>query len=121
MEVQSHLLDEIKKAQISDPYFDRLKSDICKGKCPKFVIRDDGILSFRVCISVPNYKDLNEKIMNKTHNTPYSIHPEGSKMYKDLGQNFWCNNLKNEVAYYTSHCLTYQKVKFEHYCPFGEL
>jgi len=34
MEVQLHLLDEIKKAQICDPYFNRLKGDISKGKCP---------------------------------------------------------------------------------------
>jgi len=46
IKVQSHLLDEIKKAQISDPHFDRSKSDISKGKCPKFIVREDRTLSF---------------------------------------------------------------------------
>jgi len=59
-----------------------------KEKCPEFVVREDGIFSFQGCVCVPNCKELKEKIMNEAHNTPYSIHPGGNKMYKDLLQNF---------------------------------
>jgi len=89
IEVQSHLLDKIKMAQISDPYVNKLKSDISKGKYPEFVIREDGILSFQGCACMADCKELKEKIMNETHNMPYSIHPGSNKMYKDLYQNFW--------------------------------
>ena len=42
-------------------------------------------------------------------------------MYKDLRENYWWPNMKNEIAKFVSKCLTCQKVKAEHRHPSGEL
>ena len=47
--------------------------------------------------------------MTKVLNMPYSIHPSNNKMYKDLCQNFWCNNIKKKVADYSSLLLNLLK------------
>ena len=52
--------------------------------------------------------------MAEAHNTKYSVHLGGTKMYKDLRQNFWCNNMKRDIAKYVSKYLTCQRVKAEH-------
>ena len=49
------------------------------------------------------------------------MHPGGTKMYKDMRQNFWWNNMKKEIAEYVDKCLTCQKVKAKHLYPLGEL
>jgi hypothetical protein len=64
---------------------------------------------------------LKKRIMEEAHNTPYSVHPGGDKLYKDLKQNFWWDGMKKDVAEFVSRCLTCQKVKFEHQRPGGEM
>ena len=59
--------------------------------------------------------------MSEAHETPYSVHPGATKMYKDLKENFWWSNMKNEIADFVSKCLTCQKVKAEHRQPGGDL
>ena len=38
--------------------------------------------------------ELKDKILTEAHNTRYLIHPGGTKMYRDLKQYFWCDNMK---------------------------
>ncbi|XP_057540782.1 uncharacterized protein LOC130818637 [Amaranthus tricolor] len=59
---------------------------------------------------IPHGEELKTKIMTEAHNSPYSIHPGGDKMYKDLKKNFWWPNMKREVAGIVAKCLTCQKM-----------
>ena len=59
--------------------------------------------------------------MAQAHKTRYSIHLGGMKMYSDLRQNFWWNNMKKDRAEYVSKYLIYQKLKAEHQGLVGEL
>ncbi|GKV48180.1 hypothetical protein SLEP1_g55007, partial [Rubroshorea leprosula] len=53
---------------------------------------------------------------------PFRIHEDGStKMYRDLRETFWWNNMKREVPDYVAQCLTCQQVKAEHQRPAGKL
>ena len=65
--------------------------------------------------------ELRKQILEEAHNTRYSVHPGGTKMYRDLRQYFWWNNMKKDVAEYVDKCLICQKVKAEHQRPVGEL
>ncbi|KAA3461274.1 DNA/RNA polymerases superfamily protein [Gossypium australe] len=49
------------------------------------------------------------------------MHPCGSKMYRDLREQFWWSGLKQEVTEFVSKCLTCQQVKDEHQLPSGLL
>ena len=59
-------------------------------------------------------KEVKEILLKEAHNTPYSVHPGGEKLYKDIKKQFWWPRMKNEVAEFVARCLTCQKVKFEH-------
>ncbi|KAL5540682.1 hypothetical protein UlMin_043334 [Ulmus minor] len=60
-------------------------------------------------------------VMTEAHNTPYTVHPGTTKMYRDLKEKFWWPGMKRSIAEYVSRCLTCQKIKAEHQRPAGEL
>ncbi|RVX07696.1 Retrovirus-related Pol polyprotein from transposon 17.6 [Vitis vinifera] len=52
-------------------------------------IRDDEILRFGTRLCVPNDEDLRRELLEEAHCSKFAIHPGGTKMYKDLRQNYW--------------------------------
>ena len=94
---------------MGDPEMERIKKNIRKGKALGFHEDDQGIIRFQGRVCVPQKLGLSVKILSGAHNTTYSIHPGGTKMYRDLRQNFWWSNMKREIADYVSKCLTCQK------------
>ena len=53
-----------------------------------FVLSDDGILMFRTRLCVPNDGDLRRELLEEAHCSRLVIHLGGTKMYKDLRQNY---------------------------------
>jgi len=119
--MQPSLLEQIKSHKEEDAKLQRIKQNLERGKFPGFVIDEDGTLRFQNRLCVPDHSELKEKILAEAHNTRYSIHPGGTKMYRDLKQYFWWDNMKREIAEYVDRCLTCQKVKAKHQRPVGEL
>jgi hypothetical protein len=60
---------------------------------------------------VPNVEDLKQLIMKEAHDSKYSIHPGGTKMYQDLKQRFWWHGMKREIAFFVARCDICQRVK----------
>ncbi|XP_062112467.1 uncharacterized protein LOC133823622 [Humulus lupulus] len=79
------------------------------------------ILKFNGRICVPAREDIKNKIMNEAHNTPYTVHPSSTKMYRSLREHFWWPGMKKDVAQYVARYLTCQMIKAEHQRPGGEL
>jgi hypothetical protein len=57
---------------------------------------------------VPNAKELKDKILPEVHESAYSIHPGGNKMYHDLEATYWLYVMKRDVAEYVALCDTCQ-------------
>lgn len=55
--------------------------------------------------------------MDEAHGAAYVVHPGSTKMYRDLKEHYWWNNMKRKIAEYVAKCLTCQKVKIEHQNP----
>jgi hypothetical protein len=49
-----------------------------------FLEDDEGVLWYKGRICVPNIKKLKDKILCEAHESAYSIHPGGNKMYHNL-------------------------------------
>jgi hypothetical protein len=47
---------------------------------------------------VPSIKELKDKILHEVHESTYSIHPGGNKMYHDLKATYWWYGMKRDVA-----------------------
>ena len=65
--------------------------------------------------------ELKKKLMYESHNTVFTMHPGGNKMYQDLKQYYWWRMMKKDVTEYVYKCLTCQQVKVEHQVPSGML
>jgi hypothetical protein len=59
-------------------------------------------------------KELKDKILHEAHNSAYSIHPGGNKMYQDFKATYWWYAMKRDVAEYVALCDTCQRVKSVH-------
>ncbi|XP_060178236.1 uncharacterized protein LOC132608184, partial [Lycium barbarum] len=81
---------------------------------------DDGTLRYRGRLCVPDVDGIRERIMSEAHNSRYSIHPGSTKMYHDLKEIYWWNDMKKNVADFVAKCPNCQQVKAEHQRPDGQ-
>ena len=77
------------------------------------VLHEDGSLRFGSRICVPE-GDVRAELLAEAYSFPYSIHPGGTKMYKDLRMNIWWHDMKRHVAKSVAACQVCQQVKTEH-------
>ena len=91
------------------------------GDKTDFSVKEVGSLYFQNRLCVPDDKELKKKLLFEAHNTVFTMHPGGNKMYHDLKQQYWWKGMKIDVTEYVSKCLTCQQVKAEHQVPTGLL
>jgi hypothetical protein len=89
MEVGSNLLQEIQRGQLEDEKVQEIKCNIKEEKSSSFLEDNEGVLWYKGRICVPNIKELKAKILREAHESTYSIHPRGNKMYHDLKATYW--------------------------------
>ena len=106
LEVAPTLEEEICKAQPDDIDLQKRAKNMVAGQTSEFSKDQFGTLQFRGRICVPNQADLKQKILSEAHESSYSIHPGGTKMYEDLRQIFWWDGMKKDIAYFVA-CATY--------------
>jgi hypothetical protein len=63
---------------------------------------EEGVLWYKGRICVPSVKELKDKILREAHESAYSIHPGGNKMYHDLMATYWWYGMKRDVAEYVA-------------------
>ena len=89
--IEPTLQDRIISAQLRDKSVKIIKQELARGeekyKC--FHLDQKGILWFDNRIVVPKDHQLRRQILDEAHLSKFSIHPESTKMYQDLRQNYW--------------------------------
>jgi hypothetical protein len=108
MEVGSNLLQEIQKGQVEDEKIQEIKRNIKEEKSSGFLEDEEGVLWYKGRICVPNVNELKDKILREAHESAYSIHPGGNKMYHDLMAIYWWYGMKRDVTEYVAFCDTCQ-------------
>eukprot|EP00261_Vitis_vinifera_P040692 XP_019081935.1 PREDICTED: uncharacterized protein LOC109124301 [Vitis vinifera] len=119
--VQPDLVGRIKTLQKNDSRLVQVMEEVKRGSKPDFVLSDDEILRFGIRLCVPNDEDLRRELLKEAHCSKFAIHPGGTKMYKDLRQNYWWSGMKRDIAQFVAQCLVCQQVKAEHQRPTGSL
>jgi hypothetical protein len=99
MEVGSNLHQEIQKGQLEDEKIQEIKRNIKEEKSG-FLEDEEGVLWYKGRICVLNMKELKDKILCEAHESAYSIHPGGNKMYHDLKATYQWYGMKRDVAEY---------------------
>jgi hypothetical protein len=108
MEAGSCLLQEIRKGQLEYEKIQEIKRNIREEKLAGFSEDAKGVLWYKGRICVPNIKELKDKILYEAHESAYSIHPGGNKMYHDLNATYWWYGMKRDIAEYVALCDTCQ-------------
>ena len=118
LKAQSVLKQMIIDAQKND---EEMQKKVQMQKKTGFSIKEDGSLYFQDRLCVPYDKELKKKLLFAAHNTVFTMHPGGNKMYQDLKQQYWWKGMKRDVTEYVFKCLACQQVKAEHQVPTGLL
>ena len=103
------MLTRIKAAQLEDPEWAKIKQLLEEGKTKEFYLKDDGLLAHFKQVCVPESEGLRKEIMSEAHRSPYTVHPGGTKMYRDMKGSYWWNNMKRDIARFVEQCLTCQE------------
>ena len=61
-------------------------------------ISNDGILRFRTRLCVPDDGEIRRELLEEAHYSRLAVHPEGTKMYKALKQNYLWLGMKRDIA-----------------------
>jgi hypothetical protein len=67
MKVGSSLLQEIRRGQLEDEKVQEIKHNIKEEKSPGFSEDDEGVLSYKGRICVPNVKEIKAKILHEAY------------------------------------------------------
>jgi hypothetical protein len=108
MEVGLSLLQEIWRCQLEDKKIQEIKRNINEEKSSGFSEGDEGVLWYKGRICVPNVKELKDKILCEAHESTYSIHHGGNKMYHDLKTTYWWYGMMRDITEYVALCDTHQ-------------
>jgi len=85
---QPSKVEELRINWENDPELQGIKQNLVIEKSPGFVAQEDCTLRFQNRICIPKSMELRKQILDEAHNTRYSVHSEGTKMYGDLRQYF---------------------------------
>jgi hypothetical protein len=121
LEVRPTLFDQIKEAQKGHKSIEGIKHRMGREEVPGFSIDQQRVLWYSGRLCVPSIDELKKLILKEAHDTPYSIHPGGTKMYQGLKEQFWWHGMKREIAFYIARCDVCQRVKAKHQRPVGLL
>lgn len=47
---------------------------------------------------IPNGDKLRREIQNEAYNSPYVMHPGGTKIYQTIKEHCWWNGVKNDIT-----------------------
>ncbi|XP_070005497.1 uncharacterized protein [Nicotiana sylvestris] len=120
--VESSLVVEVKEKQYNDPLLVQLMEGIHKPRTTSFSFgNNNGTLRCQGRLRIPDSDSLQERILAKAHTSRYSVYLGSTKMYHDLKEVYWWNNMKRDVADFVAKCPNCQQVKAEHQRPGGFL
>jgi hypothetical protein len=120
IEVKPMLEGLIRKARRLDSETTSLAERARKEQLPDLKTDEEGTLWFRDRLCIPK-GEARGILLNKAHNSAYSIHPGTTKMYLDLKTRYWWRGMKKEIAQYVARCDTCQRTNVEHQRPVGLL
>ena len=72
------------------------------------------MLKYQDRLCVPRVDGIQERIMEKSHCSIYSINLGSTKMYRDLREVYRWEGMKMDIAEFVAKCLNCKQVKIEH-------
>jgi hypothetical protein len=91
-----------------------LRQEPTKLKHEGYQMLEEGLLTYRNRLYIPNCDDLKRFIMDEIHKRPYTRYPGYQKMIMNTRKQFYWHGLNKYIANSLAKCLEFQQVKEEH-------
>ncbi|WMV54497.1 hypothetical protein MTR67_047882 [Solanum verrucosum] len=111
---KSSFVSGVKAKQGLDMILVELNEVVLQKSVEPFSQGRDSVLRYQGRLCVSNVDDLREQILSEAHSSRYSIHPGSTKMYHDLREVYWWDEMKKNIAKFLAKCPNCQHVKVEH-------
>ena len=112
---ESYLENKILNAENFDKEYQKRKEKTVENERNKIKtilsLNGRGLLLHKGRLYTPNATYIKLTVMDELHKRPYSRHPGYQKMIIMTRKDFFCPNMKNEVAEYLARCIECQQVK----------
>ena len=99
---ESSFVVEVKEKQESDPILLELKGAVNNQRVEVLSQGGDGVLRYQGRLCVPDVGELRQHILAEAHKSRHSIHPGSTKMYRDLREVYWWNDIKRDIPDFVS-------------------
>ena len=84
---------------------DNLQYQSLQKKYEGYKLEEDGILTYKSRIYIPNVTYLRRVVMDEIHQTPYSSHPGYHKTISTARKQYFWPGMKKDMAEYISRCM----------------
>ena len=122
---QSNLMQQIVNRTARDELYehvkDKLQQQSLKKRYEGYKLEEDGLLTFKGRIYIPNVAYLRRLVMDEIHQAPYSGHLGYQKIIATARKKYFWPGMKKDIVEYISRCMKCQQVKIEHQHPAGLL
>jgi hypothetical protein len=122
---ETDVRERVKNARETYTFFKTVTSHLRQEptgiKYEGYQMIEEGQLTYRNRLYIPNCEDLKRFIMDELHKRPYTGHPGYQKMITTTRKKFHWPGYKKHIANYLAKCLECQQVKAEHRHPAGLL
>ena len=81
-------LNRVLEAQKKDEKNFSIINQIGNYKETEFTVNENGVLYYKDRVCVSDCNDLRKSILEEAHSGSFSIHPDSTKMYRDLRMSF---------------------------------
>ena len=113
------LLSRVIESQRQDTEVVSIRDRVGSGMGDEgWAIHTYGSLQYKGRVVVPQLIELREEIHREFHCSRFAVHPDGTKMYRDLRRQYYWSGMKRHVGDFVRRCLTCQQVKAEHQMEF---
>ena len=99
----------------------KLQQQSLEKKYEGYNLEEDGLLTYKNIIYIPNVEYLRRVVMDEIHQAPYSGHPRYQKTIATTRKQCFWPGMKKDMVEYISRCMKCQQVKVEHQHPAGLL
>ena len=100
--ISSDFLDSVRESQLLDVSLNRVREQLGSDEAKDFSLGNDGILRFQGKVCVLDDVEVKRFILEEGHKIRLSLHPGMSKIYQDLKETFWWQDMKKDVAQFVS-------------------
>ena len=116
-DLRQQIVDHVARDELYEQVKDKLQQQSFEKRYEGYKLGEDGLLTYKNKIYIPNVAYLRRIVMDEIHQAPYSGHPGYQKTIATSRKQYFWPEMKKDIAKYISKFMKCQQVKVEHKHP----